>query len=45
LWSKCIAANVSPFITRGDLRNILKHMTRLRQNANAEALALYYESH
>ncbi len=45
LWSKCVEANVSPFITRHELRNHLNNLTEMKRCANREALALYYVTH
>lgn len=45
LWRKCVTANVSPFITRGELRDQLEIVSEQKRIANREALSLYYDTH
>jgi hypothetical protein len=42
LWRKCSALDLSPFITRGELRNRLDNLTEMRRIANRVALTIYY---
>jgi hypothetical protein len=45
LWRKCLTANVSPFITRGELRKHLEYVNEKMRLANRDALMLYYDTH